>query len=480
MRSLAGELERLGAVPGARFTESTTGTNSIATTFEEGAAVAVVGDEHYLESFRGFACYGMPLRSPVTRRTLGVIDITCRVQDASSLLGPFLARAARDIESRLVEGSGHTHRRLLAAFEATRSRTAGPHVAYGDDVLIANRSAADLLQPADHAALQALAHDHVEGIADRQRTLRLSSKHAIDVRVRSFDGAIVATMQPLEPRRPIPRSRRATRPESLVDWHENLRPDLDRFRAGASSVVVSGEAGTGRSTVAAYLGGCATDLGPSAAGGLGALEGAGAIEAEIDAVIDRDPSVLLVEHADLLEPHLAARLAQRWTALRERSRLILTSGPAGLPPGEWTSLAAHCPVGVELAPVRADRGRIPAFAASYLSELTAGQARFSTGALRALAGSDWPGNLTQLRTVIEDVTVHRGMGDITERDLPLGNRGTRSPAVAGTLWQAERDAILRALRECRGNKVHAADRLGISRNALYRRLRVLKIDAAAV
>jgi transcriptional regulator of acetoin/glycerol metabolism len=46
------------------------------------------------------------------------------------------------------------------------------------------------------------------------------------------------------------------------------------------------------------------------------------------------------------------------------------------------------------------------------------------------------------------------------------------------LEQIEYDAIASALRACGGNKVHAAERLGMSRSTFYRRLRSLGLDRA--
>ncbi|MEI4271180.1 helix-turn-helix domain-containing protein [Klenkia sp. LSe6-5] len=121
---------------------------------------------------------------------------------------------------------------------------------------------------------------------------------------------------------------------------------------------------------------------------------------------------------------------------------------------------------------------LPALATALLTAATQGRARFTPAALRTLAALDWPGNLRELRTVVEEVAARRGTGDVTEADLPPGYRDAGRPQVVGALWQAERDAVVAALRQCRGNKVHAAEVLGVSRNTLYRRLRSLRIDPA--
>jgi|KBSSwiStaDraftv2_1062776.scaffolds.fasta_scaffold317308_2 transcriptional regulator of acetoin/glycerol metabolism len=65
MRSV---FELLGeALHGTVFREETTGTNSLATTYELRRAVAVHGDEHYIAQLHGFSCHGHPIIDPHTR-----------------------------------------------------------------------------------------------------------------------------------------------------------------------------------------------------------------------------------------------------------------------------------------------------------------------------------------------------------------------------------------------------------------------------
>jgi transcriptional regulator of acetoin/glycerol metabolism len=165
-------------------------------------------------------------------------------------------------------------------------------------------------------------------------------------------------------------------------------------------------------------------------------------------------------------------------AERHRPRLVLTATDEVT--GHGAAVAALCPVRLTVPALRSRRDRIPAVAAAMLGAATEGRARFTSQALRTLAAHDWPGNLRELRTVIDDVAGRRSVGDVTEADLPAGYRGGGRPPLDGALWQAERDAVVHALCSCAGNKVHAARMLGISRNTLYRRLRVLRIDPDAL
>ena len=99
---------------------------------------------------------------------------------------------------------------------------------------------------------------------------------------------------------------------------------------------------------------------------------------------------------------------------------------------------------------------------------------------RALMAANWPGNVRQLRNVIERACLLAEGEWITEAEVPSLLSGGGHDAVYGEpmpartapvgvpLREIERSAVVAALDACRGNKTHAAVRLGISRRALYR------------
>ena len=96
----------------------------------------------------------------------------------------------------------------------------------------------------------------------------------------------------------------------------------------------------------------------------------------------------------------------------------------------------------------------------------------------ALLCDDWPGNLTELNSVLRQAALAcraRAARVVEPADLPPAYRTTSRAAHLSGREQAERTAIVEALDRARGNKVHAARDLGISRSTLYSRMRALDI-----
>jgi DNA-binding NtrC family response regulator len=93
---------------------------------------------------------------------------------------------------------------------------------------------------------------------------------------------------------------------------------------------------------------------------------------------------------------------------------------------------------------------------------------------QALRRYDWPGNIRELRNVLERALL-RGHGDVLDSrtlDFPSTSQAAPPPAQrAGTLDEVERDYIEQVLREENGNIDRVADRLGVSRSAVYYKAR---------
>lgn len=99
---------------------------------------------------------------------------------------------------------------------------------------------------------------------------------------------------------------------------------------------------------------------------------------------------------------------------------------------------------------------------------------FTDDALTCLAGYPWPGNVREVRNVVEAGLVGRVSGPITLDDLPDAVRRCLHAAAAIPL--SERERVLRALSETDWNKSQAARRLKWSRMTLYRKLAKYDLD----
>jgi two-component system, NtrC family, response regulator AtoC len=143
-------------------------------------------------------------------------------------------------------------------------------------------------------------------------------------------------------------------------------------------------------------------------------------------------------------------------------------------------------VEITLPPLRERRQDIPLMAQRFLHEFAAENRKPVNGitpeALESLMQYHWPGNVRELRAAIEHAVVLCRGDKINPRDLPPSARTGKptSPASAPilpilaqegmTLQQAEKQLIIRALDEAKGNRTVAAQKIGMSRRTLHRKL----------
>ena len=148
-------------------------------------------------------------------------------------------------------------------------------------------------------------------------------------------------------------------------------------------------------------------------------------------------------------------------------------------------------VALRLPPLRERRADIPALIAQTLQRLGRdGRASHtvSPDALAALSAYDWPGNVRELENLVERMVVFAGpRSQLGVADLPSEVRGGEAAAAVApddNHYEAARQRFDRIyftnlLQRCGGSITEAAQRSGISRGHLHRRLRELGLDAEA-
>jgi len=144
---------------------------------------------------------------------------------------------------------------------------------------------------------------------------------------------------------------------------------------------------------------------------------------------------------------------------------------------------------IQLPPLRERRGDIPALASHFLRRAAeaygSGVESITPRAMEWLKGQNWPGNIRQLRQLIERAVLIRGGRELDVDDFGAvrdavsrdGSRDALPEVGAMTLDDIERAMIAKCMRHYEGNVTRVAEALGLSRPALYRRLEKYGIDA---
>jgi two-component system response regulator HydG len=109
------------------------------------------------------------------------------------------------------------------------------------------------------------------------------------------------------------------------------------------------------------------------------------------------------------------------------------------------------------------------FVALYRAEFRRPGARLGEAARRALAGYSWPGNIRELRNVIERAIMLSTSDEIGVESLELPIATAPSPAMDDvlSLEEMEKRHIARVLASVNGSRTRAASLLGISRSTLW-------------
>jgi len=138
---------------------------------------------------------------------------------------------------------------------------------------------------------------------------------------------------------------------------------------------------------------------------------------------------------------------------------------------------------LSIPPLRERVEDIPILSAHILGELTpdsgARDLELGRAVLRALQGYSWPGNLRELRNVLERVVLVTGKDASGDQNSRLDLQIEQYLSGIGhfrTLEEVERNYIQQVLRKERGRVQSAAKKLGIPRSSLYHKLKQYKTD----
>ena len=139
-------------------------------------------------------------------------------------------------------------------------------------------------------------------------------------------------------------------------------------------------------------------------------------------------------------------------------------------------------VTIHLPPLRERQEDIPPLVKHYLDYFARENGRplftISESAMSALCSYSWPGNIRELKNCMERMVVLTRGSQIDIENVPVNIREKITPGISKSilnpvscdLEKNEKLLIQRALNECEGNRTRAAEKLGISRRTLHRKL----------
>jgi DNA-binding NtrC family response regulator len=143
---------------------------------------------------------------------------------------------------------------------------------------------------------------------------------------------------------------------------------------------------------------------------------------------------------------------------------------------------------LHIPPLRERRNDIPIIAGMLLERLARdlGQSlsTITPDAEACLKAYEWPGNIRELRNVLERALLRSDGGTLNARSLdfgaPLTNAGAGTARRSGSLDDVEREYLEQVLRDENGAIDRVAERLGVSRSAVYYKARKHQIEISKI
>jgi len=482
--------------PGGRWEEGAIGTNAIGTALHVAKPVSISGVEHFCEAIQRWSCAAAPIHDPASGYLLGVIDISGPSDENFRQASALSVALALQIEEALHGFNLQEHKTLIDRLLRRRK------VHGGDEAIVLDRYGHEVWSTAPMQTTVAgragglptfneLAREcggDAHHLAERMREILPEA----DVDLVSEQGdpiGLIITLAREHARRsrtgpPTNDTPAIVQPGSALNEVYDLARKLVANRV---PLLIKGAAGSGKETLARALHAdgplaslpfevveCGLLTPESLRSGLG-RDGAFTEFAQTGGTLVLDePAETPVAVQALLSQSLAQLFRNDGPPLQ---LVALSSTPlsellaAGALRADLYFRLAGATVRL---PALAERrgeltGLVRHFAERYAQRRQGKTLRFTPAAMLQLQAYDWPGNLRELRNLIETVSATSLSGLIDVPDLPPAIRGV-GISREETLRDRERSEILNAVSATSGNMTETARRLGISRSTLYLKL----------
>ncbi len=553
---------RVGMRPGGDWSESASGTNGVGTCLAERRLVVVDRAEHFFPSLTRLSCTGAPIFDDLGK-LVGVLDVTSESDLSNEHFRILIGMSAQTIENRIFEGKHESH--CILHLHSRRELVHTFHeglIAISEDGVIVAANQCALFQLGIAArngvvgrSLQEIFNSSLSELISRGDVNAGQPVAVHAVSGRSFfalvrvPGRLPGRIQvaahwlnAVQPTASLIRGDMAAESRTGRDFGDaRIERDFGRalrvYERGVY-VLLSGETGSGKEVFAKSLHETGTrSRGPFVAVNCAAVP-ENLIESELfgyrggaftgasregrkGRILAADKGTLLLDEIGDMPLPLQARLLR----VLEEQEVTPLGGEASVKVDIKVICATHRDLRemvsagsfrsdlyfrlagftVEIPPLRA-RERRGDLIRAMLAEL-APELSFEDAALARLESFNWPGNLRQLRNVLQALSAFCEDNVIRMSDLPpevrdcktgsdchackdipdcLGSDISGPPETTGDgssvnaadsendklsyLDRAEREALLRLLRRHRWNVTKVAAELGASRNTVYRKV----------
>ena len=468
-------LDGVHAAEGFDYSEDAIGTNGLGTSMVERRPVFVKGSQHYSDALAVNACAAAPVYSPS-----GLVVGSVALAGPSEAANPIMLSLTREISQQIEErfrASSRPEDLALAMSFMRFSSSQRPTVVMNHESILANTPGLPYVSVASHVMLWELLNSYDWSSSSTLRRALEGTPIEVTAR-RMVDGprehyvVHFSDLNDASDRRPglaLP----SRTPSVGTEAPAPSRPD-------AAVQLVDGPRGSGRATAARGL---RTGQGSTARLEVFVVSAEAAtpwtamadfLAGGTDVLIRRVEEIAeqeVVHLASLVDAHRKARTAgQRASCLlltssRDQAALAVQALIDTIGPAKRTDALALTPE------------MIPGLVKAILNVVDPeSRHTISPAALQSMVQWNWPGNIAELADTVAGLVGQVNGSVIERRHLPKHVQQAPPRRHLNLIETAERGAIIRALDAAGGNKSEAAALLGIGRNTLYRKLRLLGLD----